>query len=104
MFQHLVTKERLRGHAVDALVFYQSMTYRPLVEALRLLHDPPRRVFGSRYLARDLPPDVCRRLETLAFVRDLDDLSGKHAEARCWFERCIGRLQTLGPGSGLPAD
>jgi hypothetical protein len=104
MFQHIVSKERLRGHAVDALVFYQSMTFRPLVEALRLLHDPQRRVFGPRYLARDLPAGVCRRLEALAFVRDLDDLAVKHDEARRWFERCIERLQTLGPGSGLPAD
>ena len=43
MFQHIVTKERLRGHAVDALVFYQSMSWRPLIEALRLLHCPQRR-------------------------------------------------------------
>ncbi len=57
MFQHIVTKERLRGRAIDALVFYQQMTWRPLVEALRLLHDPQRRVFGPRYLTRDLPPD-----------------------------------------------
>jgi len=104
MFQHIVTKERLRGRAVDALVFYQSMSFRPLVEALRLLHDPQRRIFGPRYLIRDLPAEVCRRLEALAYVRDLDDLAAKHDEARRWFDQCIERLQTLGPGSGLPAD
>jgi predicted nucleotidyltransferase len=104
MFQHIVTKERLRGRAVDALVFYQSMTWRPLVEALRLLHDPQRRVFGPRYTARDLPADVCRRLERLAYVRDLDDLAAKHDEARHWFEACIERLQAQGPGSGLAVD
>jgi hypothetical protein len=104
MFQHIVTKERLRGHAVDALGFYQSMTWRPLVEALRLLHDPQRRVFGPRYLTRDLPPAVWRRIEALAYVRDLDDLEQKHEEARRWFDACIERLQRLGPGSGLPAD
>jgi predicted nucleotidyltransferase len=104
MFQHIVTKERLRGRAVDAFVFYQSMTWRPLVEAVRLLHCPERRIFGPRYLARDLPADVCRRLEALAFVRDLSDLADKHEQARTWFERCIARLQQLGPGSGLPAD
>jgi predicted nucleotidyltransferase len=102
MFQHIVTKERLRGRAVDALVFYQSMTWRPLVEAVRLLHGPQRRVFGPRYLTRDLPPAVCERLEALAFVRDLDDLAAKHEQARRWFDACIARLQALGPGSGLP--
>jgi len=104
MFQHIVTKERLRGRAVEALVFYQSMTWRPLIEALRLLHDPQRRIFGPRYLRRDLPGAVCERIEALAFVRDLDDLADKHEQARRWFDACIARLQTLGPGSGLPED
>ena len=101
MFQHLVTKECRRGRAVDALAFYQSMTLRPLAEALRLLHCPERRGFGLRYLARDLPADACVELEALAFVRDLDDLGAKHERARRWFDRCIERLQTQGPGSGL---
>ena len=104
MFQHLVTKERLRGRAVDALRFYQSMTLRPLGEALRLLHCPERRVFGLRYLARDLPAEACARVEALAFVRDLDDLAVKHEQARRWFDRCMARLQAAGPGSGLPGD
>jgi hypothetical protein len=104
MFQHIVTKERLRGHAVDALVFYQSMTWRPLVEALRLLHEPQRRIFGPRYTTRDLPADVCRRIEALAYVHDLADLETKHEQARRWFEACIERLQRLGPGSGLSTD
>jgi hypothetical protein len=103
MFQHVVTKERLRGRAVDALVFYQQMTWRPLVEALRLLHDPQRRVFGPRYTTRDLPAAVCRRIEDLAYVRDLDDLAVKHEAAQRWFGLCIERLQARGPGSGLPA-
>lgn len=104
MFQHIVTKERLRGRTVDALVFYQTMTWRPLVEAVRLLHCPHRRIFGPRYLERDLPAAVCRRLEVLAFVADLADLADKHAQARNWFAQCVTRLQELGPGSGMPAD
>lgn len=102
MFQHIVVKERRRGRAVDALIFYQQMCWRPLVEALRLLHDPPRRIFGPRYLARDLPPAVSERLQALAFVHDLDDLAVKHVEAQAWFAACITRLQQHGPGSGLP--
>ncbi len=102
MFQHIVTKERLRGRATDALVFYHAMTWRPLIEALRLLHCPQRRIFGPRYLARDLPADTCRRVEALGFVSNLEDLAAKHDEARRWFDLCIARLQQLGPGSGLP--
>ena len=97
-----MTKERLRGRAVDALMFYQSWTLRPLVEALRLLHCPQRRVFGLRYLVSDLPGEACAEVEALAFVRDLDDLAAKHERARRWFDRCIERLLATGPGSGLP--
>lgn len=104
MFQHIVTKETRRGRAVEALAFYQSMTFRPLVEALRLLHCPQRRIFGPRYLARDLPAPVCARLQELAFVRDLADLAVKHEAARAWFARCIERLRQQGPGSGLPTE
>lgn len=102
MFQHIVLKEMRRGRAVDALVFYQSMTWRPLVEAVRLLHCPHRRIFGPRYLARDLPPAAVARLQDLAYVRDLGDLAAKHAVAQQWFAVCIARLQALGPGGGLP--
>jgi hypothetical protein len=104
MFQHVVTKERLRARSIDALRFYQSYTFGPLVEALRLLHCPQRRAFGPRYLRRDLPAAVCERLEALGYVRDLADLAVKHEQARHWFEACIERLQALGPGSGLPAE
>ncbi len=103
MFQHIVTKETRRGRAVEALAFYQAMTFRPLVEALRLLHCPQRRIFGPRYLARDLPGPVCERLQDLAFVRDLADLEVKQATARTWFAHCLARLREHGPGSGLPA-
>jgi len=68
-------------------------------EALRLLHCPARRVFGPRYLARDLPADVCRRLERLSFVRDLDDLATQHAAAEAWFHDCLDVLRREGPGA-----
>lgn len=99
MFQHIPTKERLRGRAVEALHFYQAMTVRPLMEALRLLHCPARRGFGPRYLARDLPAEVCRRLERLSFVRDLEDLAEQHAQAQAWFHECLAVLRSEGPGA-----
>lgn len=85
MFQHIPTKERLRGRAVEALSFYHAMTVRPLVELLRIQHCPHLRGFGLRYLDRDLPPDVVARIQQLMFVSDLADLERKHAEAQAWF-------------------
>ncbi|MEJ6001644.1 hypothetical protein [Paucibacter soli] len=93
MFQHIVSKERLRGRAVEALQFYQAMSLRPLVEALRLLHCPHKRGFGLRYLARDLPAELLPRIERLAYVADLQDLEAKHAELQRWFRETILALE-----------
>ncbi len=101
MFQHLVLKEIARGHGSDALAFYQAWTLRPLVEALRLLHAPHTRIFGLRYLARDLPAAVVARVESLAFVGSLQQLPAAHEQARAWGRECLRRLQALGPGAGI---
>lgn len=93
MFQHIPTKERLRGRAVEALHFYQAMTVRPLIEALRLLHCPQRRMFSVRYLARDLPADVGARIERLSFITDLADMERKHIEAQAWFWETMRALE-----------
>ena len=90
MFQHIPTKERLRGRAVEALSFYHAMTLRPLVEALRIRHCPQLRNFGLRYLDRDLPADVVARIQPLMFVSDLADLERKHALAQAWFWETVG--------------
>lgn len=102
MFQHLVRKEVARGRATDALAFYHAWSLRPLAEALRLLHAPHTRVFGLRYLARDLPADSVRAFEQLAFVGDLAQLGLQHARACRWFDACAARLRAQGPGAGLP--
>lgn len=101
MFQHLVLKEIARGHGSDALAFYQAWTLRPLVEALRLLHAPHTRIFGMRYLARDLPAPVVQQVEALAFVPGLAQLRERHRQACAWFDACRLRLQAHGPGAGL---
>lgn len=101
MFQHLTLKEIARGHASDALAFYQAWTLRPLVEALRLLHAPHTRIFGLRYLARDLPAPVVQRVEALAYARHLAHLREQQRQARAWFDACRLRLQAHGPGAGL---
>ncbi len=104
MFQHLVIKECRRGRACDALAFYQAWTLRPLIEAIRLLHVPALRGFGMRYLARDLPAPVVRRIEGLAYVRDLSHLVVAQRQASAWFTECMDRLQAQGPGALAPAQ
>ena len=45
--------------------------------------------FRMRYVYRELPPDVVRRLEGLAFVKDPEDLTTKYRQARAWFDKAI---------------
>src|SRR3989441_11757863 len=45
--------------------------------------------FRMRYAYRELPRDVLRRLENLAFIKDPDDLAAKYPQAIAWFREAI---------------
>lgn len=92
MFQSLVTKDCLRGRALDAVNFYQSLTLVPLVEMLRIKHDPWRHNFGWRYLQHDLPAEDHARLVRLAYPGKLDAIPALHEEAVRWFEELAAEL------------
>jgi hypothetical protein len=89
LFQPFTLKELHRGQLLDALAYYQGLTLRPLVEALRIRHDPARFSFGSRYLYQDLPADVAARLEPLFLVASAEDLRDKHRQAGEWFAELV---------------
>jgi len=88
----LALKSARRGETAEAVVFYQAFVLRPLVEALRIRHDPWRHDFDVRYLRFDLPDEVRHRLEPLWLVADLEDLRKKHAAASAWLR---DELRTL---------
>lgn len=94
MFQPLITKDCLRGRPLDAMHFYQSLTLAPLVELLRIKHDPWRHNFGWRYLWADLPADAHARLVRLAYPGTLGAIPALHEEAVKWFEELAGELST----------
>lgn len=85
-------KAALRGDLPEAIVFYQAFILRPLVEVLRIRHDPWRHDFDVRYLRHDLPEPARSRLFRLWTVRDLDDLLAKRDEAESWLRE---ELRTL---------
>src|SRR5207247_10135333 len=82
-------KELLRGHRLEALEFYRALVVPSLVAALRMRYGPRHYDFRMRYVYRELPPDVVRRLEGLAFVTDPEDLATKYRQARAWFDKAI---------------
>jgi hypothetical protein len=65
----LLDKELARGHALEAMGFYQALL-RALVEVLGLQHRPDRADFGWRYVERELPADAQALLARFAFVPD----------------------------------
>jgi len=85
MFQVLVEKESWRGNPIDALHFYQGLTLAPLVELLRIKHDPLRHNWGNRYLHRTLPEAEAQRLQALMYVGTAAQIPARRAEAESWF-------------------
>lgn len=95
MFAILVEKECRRQRPIDAIAFYQSLIIAPLVELLRIRHDPWRHNFGMRYLHHALPAPLARRLEELLFVRNFPDLQTKQRVALRWFAELADDLSRM---------
>lgn len=96
LFQVLTLKELERGNLIEALVFYQNYTLRPLIEALRLRHCPAHYQFYTRYLYYDLPADAVARLEELFLPRSASDIRRLRSEAEMWFYRTLDEIELIG--------
>jgi hypothetical protein len=92
MFGNFAEKEVRRGRALDAIAMYHGLILRPLLELVRIKYSPERHDFGPRYAQFDLPAEVVSRMERLWYVRDMDDILGKQAEARAWAAELLGEL------------
>jgi hypothetical protein len=92
MFQVLVEKEGWRKRPIDALHFYQGLTLAPLVELLRIKHDPLRHNWSNRYLHRVLPATEAERLERLMYVANPKQIPAKRKEAEEWFNQLANEL------------
>lgn len=85
LFQVLVLKEMNRGNEIEALSYYLSYVYRPLVEVLRIKYSPWHYRFFTTYIYYEIPADVVQRLKRLYFVKDLQALVACRTEAEKWF-------------------
>jgi len=92
LFGPFVLKEIYRKNWLEALEFYRGLVLLSLVEALRMRHGPEHYDFRMRYVYRELPQAIVRRLEELAFVRDPDDLAAKYLKALEWFREAIDSI------------
>jgi len=99
MFQNLTRKALLRGDEVEAMYTWMSHTMRPLVDILRVRHNPERFDYGFRYTGYDLPPEVTAELRELIWARDRDDMLAKLDRAREWFEQTLADIDASRSGS-----
>ena len=74
IFKTLVLKEIERGHAVDAIGFYQTGLVRPLIEVLGMIYRPFKSDFGMRYTHMTFPLDKQKLIEDLNYIARFEDL------------------------------
>jgi predicted nucleotidyltransferase len=92
LFQVLVLKEINRGNDMEALSYYLSYVYRPLVEVLRIKHSPWHYRFFTTYIYYEMPADVVARLHRLYFVHDVGALAKCREEAESWFWETVDSI------------
>jgi hypothetical protein len=73
--------------------FFWPMTIHPLIELLRIKHDPARPNWGLRYLHHHLTLSDQARLTDLLYLQDLHELAEKHDSAQKWFWRLADELR-----------
>ena len=97
--QVFVRKAILRDRQVEAVAAFWAYTLRPLVELVRMRYCPVRWDFGMRYLDRDLPPEVYRRVQELVFVSSREELERNLASATSWGIELLREVQSDIPQS-----
>ncbi len=85
MFKVLTLKEVRRDNPVEAFSYYYGMTFRPLVEVLRMKYCPVRFNFGTRYVHYVFPKEVADKLVKFTYVKDMNQLEERLEEAHEWF-------------------
>ena len=89
LFQVLVLKEINRGNDIEALSYYMSYVFRPLVEVLRIKYCPWHCKFFTTYIYHEMPAEIVQRLHHLYFVSDVGALGKCREEAETWFWQTI---------------
>ena len=98
LFQGFVRVEVARGNALAALAAYRGYTLRPLLEVVRLRHCPERYDYGLKYSQADLPEEVVRRLEHLAYFAGIEGIPDRQRQAEAWFAETVAALERDGLG------
>jgi hypothetical protein len=89
MFWCFFEKEVSRGNTIEAVYHYQRILLDTLLEVQKMRESPVHFDFGFRYVHRELPAHVLRRLERLYFVKDERELRTKARRAEQWLRETM---------------
>ena len=89
LYSPFVIKELRRGQPVEAAAYYSGFVLGPLVDLLRMRHDPLRYNFRTRHVYQDLPAAVLARLEPLYFPASPQELEEKYTLACAWLRELV---------------
>jgi hypothetical protein len=92
MFGCFFDKQVSRKNYIEARELYARLLLDMLVEVLRMKHSPPRSSFKTNYISYDLPADVVKRLQTLYFVKDEEELREKFRLGEEWLRETLSEL------------
>lgn len=93
VFKTLVLKEIDRGHAIDAIGFYQNGLVRPLIEVMGMLYRPYKFDFGMRYIHKSFPADAQKLIEELNYVAQFSELPMKLAKVEKAFHEAVAQVK-----------
>jgi predicted nucleotidyltransferase len=92
MFGNFVQKEINRGNCLEAIDLYNNLVLAPLIETLRIKHNPVHHDFKRRYVHYELPLRVVEKLKHLNFIKDEKDLQKKYQQATIWFRETMSEV------------
>jgi predicted nucleotidyltransferase len=85
-FSVWVEKGIARDDFLEALSYYHEYILGPLVEYLRIIHEPTKKSYRLKHIRRDLPSDVVAKLEYLYKAGSLEEIEVKTREAVAWLD------------------
>lgn len=93
--QSNLRKELARRNFLEALNYYHNDILKPLIEVLRIRHQPTKQEFHLKHIYRDLPEDIISIMEDLYAVKCLEDIEAKWRFGDCLFKETVDDISKL---------
>lgn len=92
-FQTWVKKSVNRGNFLEALGSYHEKVLEPLVEILRIKHQPTQNDFYLKDISKDIPKKLLPELEDLYKITSIEDIKTKSQKAKELFFSVVQEIE-----------